>query len=139
METITVGTELETVHCCGCGGTYAINAEYVKRKRETGGFWHCPYCDGEWGYEKDGSEIAKLKRKLEYQEADAARERKWRHEAEDRHSHTQRRLSATQGAVTRIKNRVGKGVCPCCNRHFANLERHMASKHSDYATATQGD
>lgn len=50
---------------------------------------------------------------------------------------TERRLSAARGRVTRIKNRVGRGVCPCCNRTFSDLRRHMASKHSDYAG--QGD
>lgn len=46
---------------------------------------------------------------------------------------TERQLSATRGVVTRIKNRVGHGVCPCCNRTFGDLARHMASKHADYA------
>lgn len=50
---------------------------------------------------------------------------------------TERRLSAAKGRVTRIKNRVGHGVCPCCNRTFTDLQRHMASKHSDYTK--QGD
>lgn len=45
----------------------------------------------------------------------------------------ERRLTATRGVVTRIKNRVGHGVCPCCSRTFGNLARHMATKHSDYA------
>jgi hypothetical protein len=25
--------------------------------------------------------------------------------------------------------RVNAGICPCCNRHFTDLERHMKSKH----------
>lgn len=46
---------------------------------------------------------------------------------------TERRLSAVKGMVTRIKNRVGHGVCPCCDRSFQNLTRHMSHKHPDYA------
>ena len=46
---------------------------------------------------------------------------------------TERRLSAQRGMVTRIKNRVGHGICPCCSRTFENLQRHMKSKHADYA------
>ena len=45
---------------------------------------------------------------------------------------TERQLSATRGVVTRIKNRVGHGVCPCCNRTFGDLARHMMSKHPTY-------
>jgi hypothetical protein len=46
---------------------------------------------------------------------------------------TERQLSATRGVVTRIKNRVGHGVCPCCNRTFGDLSRHMMTKHPAYA------
>jgi len=45
---------------------------------------------------------------------------------------TERRLSAARGQVTKIKNRVGHGICPCCNRTFENLARHMGSKHPTY-------
>jgi hypothetical protein len=38
---------------------------------------------------------------------------------------------ATRGHLTRVKKRVQKGVCPHCNRHFENLERHMHSKHPE--------
>lgn len=30
-----------------------------------------------------------------------------------------------------IKKRVQGGACPCCNRHFVQLERHMATKHPE--------
>ena len=43
------------------------------------------------------------------------------------------RLKCDKAAKTRLKNRVGKGVCPCCNRSFANLKRHMASQHPEFA------
>lgn len=31
---------------------------------------------------------------------------------------------------------VGAGVCPCCNRTFKNLARHMAGQHPGF---TEGD
>jgi hypothetical protein len=40
-----------------------------------------------------------------------------------------RQLSASRGQVTKIKNRVGNGVCPCCDRSFTNLRRHMSTQH----------
>ncbi len=49
------------------------------------------------------------------------------------HRSTGRQLSAQRGVVTRIKNRVGHGVCPCCTRSFQNLKNHMANKHPAYA------
>jgi len=47
----------------------------------------------------------------------------------------QRSHAATRGHVTRKKKqlaRVSAGVCPCCNRNFANLARHMAGQHPDF-------
>jgi uncharacterized Zn-finger protein len=42
---------------------------------------------------------------------------------------------ALRGVVTRKGRqlaRVKAGVCPCCNRTFQNLVRHMETKHPDY-------
>lgn len=50
-----------------------------------------------------------------------------------------RQLSAARGQVTRIKNRVGNGVCPCCNRSFGNLHRHMQTKHPGWKKPEGGD
>jgi len=44
----------------------------------------------------------------------------------------ERSRAAYKGRVTRIKKRIGNGVCPCCNRTFSNLGRHMASQHPGY-------
>lgn len=42
-------------------------------------------------------------------------------------------MHAARGQVTRLKNRAAAGVCPCCNRTFHQLVRHMAAKHPDFA------
>lgn len=47
-------------------------------------------------------------------------------------THLKRKCSAIKGVATRIKRRVSAGVCPCCNRTFQCLARHMATKHPDY-------
>lgn len=39
---------------------------------------------------------------------------------------------AALGQVTKLKKRVGNGVCPCCTRTFTNLSRHMATCHPDF-------
>ncbi len=46
--------------------------------------------------------------------------------------HKTRQLAAQKGVTTRIKNRIGNGVCPCCKRTFTNLARHMKGQHPDY-------
>ena len=46
-----------------------------------------------------------------------------------------RQAVAARGQVTKISKRVAKGVCPCCNRMFENMARHMKSKHPGFAEA----
>jgi hypothetical protein len=77
--------------------------------------------------------------RLSQVEADA----RWQREQKDREreakEQAERRLSATRGVVTRIRNRVANGVCPCCNRTFADLHRHMASQHPEFVEMEQAD
>lgn len=46
------------------------------------------------------------------------------------------RLGLENAAITKahqkMRTRVMNGVCPCCNRSFANLRSHMQSEHSDF-------
>lgn len=43
-----------------------------------------------------------------------------------------RDLAAAKREATRLKTRASNGVCPCCNRSFVQLARHMKCKHPDY-------
>lgn len=58
----------------------------------------------------------------EREQKESARQRALREVAE-------RQVSAARGQLTKLKNRAAAGLCPCCNRKFTNLERHMATKH----------
>lgn len=39
---------------------------------------------------------------------------------------------AEKAAKTRIKNRIARGVCPCCKRTFQNLAAHMQTQHPGF-------
>jgi hypothetical protein len=126
---------LTQINCGECGGTYAINERYRAQRQQKGDGWTCPYCKCSWGYFNNGDN-AKLKRDLEeanrrveFQRDQAAMERKRRESAEHRER-------AQKAAKTRIKNRIANGVCPCCNRTFLDLQRHMSTKHADYVTTS---
>lgn len=74
------------------------------------------------------------KSRLQEAEEKLTRERA-RHDQTRSHLRTteaQRR--AEKAAKTRLKNRIGAGVCPCCNRTFQNLARHMKGQHPDFST-----
>lgn len=76
--------------------------------------------------------LAELESKLQ-QEQEATRY--WRVSYEDeesQHKSTKRQLGTTKAQLTKTKKRVSNGVCPCCNRTFKQLARHMENKHPEY-------
>lgn len=135
MATKTVDVELATVNCC-CGGVYAITERVRAYHQEKGTCWTCPYCQCSWGFAGNGrvqqleKELARAHQRIDQVKADADWQKKQRQA-------TERQLSAQRGVTTRIKNRVKNGVCPCCNRHFENLERHMKGQHPEYAATAE--
>jgi hypothetical protein len=44
----------------------------------------------------------------------------------------ERSAAAAKGNVTKLRKRAAAGVCPCCNRTFLALQKHMAHKHPDF-------
>jgi hypothetical protein len=99
-------------------------------------FW-CPYghrqhfAPGDTEEQKLRRERDRLKQQIAEKDDAISRERDLRATAE-------RRVSAQRGVVTRLRNRAAKGVCPCCNRSFENLRRHMTTKHPDFNTPEIG-
>lgn len=111
----------------GCGLTFGVPIAWTARRREDHATFYCPNghsmsYTGENDAEKAKRLTDQLTRERAAHDQTVAR---WR----ERTDSAERRLSATRGVVTRIKNRVGKGVCPCCNRTFGDLARHMAGQH----------
>jgi hypothetical protein len=136
MTTIYRTIELKPIKCWGCGCEFAVDEALYNNKKENKKTLHCPNgCSLSLGKsradevrEKMEAELARVKRNNEYMEA-TAREQRRRADA------AEKSLTATRGVVTRLKNRVGNGVCPCCNRTFADLQRHMHSQHPEFAKA----
>jgi|ERR1041384_335707 hypothetical protein len=128
-------TNLVVMTCPVCGVMYAIPQtmqENAYRKGNGKIEWCCPN-GHQLGYhgpsaieqERDRAQAA-LKRAQER----AAAER-------DLREHTEYKLRAQKGATTRAKKRHAAGLCPCCNRTFQQLQRHMATKHPDYDPAKE--
>jgi hypothetical protein len=131
-RTMTYSSVLAIEECCNCHITFAMPADLQKRCTEAGAgmTFYCPL-----GHPQHYtvSETAQLKEKL-------AREQEWRRNAEtreraarDQADAAERSARAYKGHLTRTRKRIGNGVCPCCNRHFANVERHMRGQHPGYA------
>ncbi len=124
---ITVDVKLTEISC-GCGGVYAIAESHRTKMHQEGGCWTCPYCQCSWGFANKG-ENARLKRELEESRVHRNNEIARHDQTKAELRETELRRRAEKGAKTRIKNRVANGVCPCCNRSFVNLARHMHNQH----------
>lgn len=108
-------TETLTVVTCTCGINYAIphalQEQLLREKRHKSVY--CPL-GHQWHYTgKTDAEIEQAKRE----------------QAEARALAIQDQLDAEKRAHASTKKRVNNGVCPHCHRTFAQLARHMKSKH----------
>lgn len=127
--------DLEKLTCCaeGCGIVYAAPTSWIRDRRNDHATFYCPNGHQQWfpgksETEKLRDELLRERQKLDQAKADAEYQRNERARAE-------RQASAARGQVTKLKRRASKGMCPCCNRYFGNLHRHMATQHPEF----QGD
>ncbi len=115
-------------HVCPlCGVHYGLEERYREHRQDVPSsdptrHWHCP----------NGHRLCFTESKADEQRRRAERAEQRMARIEDERNHAQRQLSAAKGQATRLRNRAANGVCPCCNRSFANLRRHMSNKHPDY-------
>lgn len=125
--------EFVTETCCrdGCGIQFAMpkyfQAQLLKDHSRS---FYCPNGHSQYYVGKTELQLAKeeterVRQQLKWAEENAASASKARDKAD-------RRASAAKGVVTKIKRRVGNGVCPCCNRTFQNLMAHMNTKHPKF-------
>jgi hypothetical protein len=128
LEQVTVS--VARIACGGCGGVYAISEKYRKQKEQEGGGWHCPYCQCSWGY-WDG-ENEKLKKQVQEANDRLAGERARHDQTREALAHEKHGARSVRGHLSRVKKRVAAGVCPCCNRTFQNLARHMVGQHPSF-------
>lgn len=130
MSTVFTVTGTFNVHTCpSCGVKYALESDFDVRKSNENGSWYCPNGHSVTHTESALQRAEKAaKRAQEFLDIER-RQNERLHEAKDR---AERRAAAARGQVTKIKNRVKNGACPCCNRHFSNLERHMTTQHPDF-------
>jgi hypothetical protein len=131
-------TRFIEIRCCQCDEIFGMCGATYQTLERSGATWHCPFGHRQH-FTLGPSEADKLRAALQKQEQEtrkareeAERERRWRLEGQEQRQHLERRLAATRGVNTRMRNRVANGVCPCCNRTFVNLARHMSTKHKGF-------
>lgn len=118
-------TQYVVEECChvGCNCLFAMTLDMYNRRRADHKGFYCP--NGHQQSYTGETEVERLKRALEGKEKDLEWQRAQR-------AREERRSAAARGQVTKIKNRISNGVCPCCKRSFQNLKHHMNHMHPDF-------
>lgn len=112
--------ELWVSDCFTCGVIFAMTSEHEERLRESHATFYCPNGHTMW-FKPGKSDEQKLK------------EAKVRETAlQDQLTSAIHDAEATRVALLRDRERFANGVCPCCNRTFQNVLRHMKGEHPDY-------
>ena len=123
MSTQTYTGTLTIVECPGCHMDFGITPNFESARRADHKTFWCPAgCAQSY---PGKSEAEKLRDRLRSAEAQLTHTR-------DQLQATEYQRRAQKGQNTRLKNRIAAGVCPCCNRSFQDLRRHMAGQHPDY-------
>lgn len=128
--------KLAIEECCNCHMMFAMPEDFQRRCRDAGPAktFYCPL-----GHPQHyrTSEITRLQGELDR----VKRQRDWAETnaraARDQAAAADRSRAAIKGQLTKTKKRVANGVCPCCSRHFVNVERHMKGQHPKFAAGVQ--
>lgn len=125
--------------CTTCNGVHAILESFRAECERVGNSqaWYCPYCRARYAYGE--SEANRLKKQIAAEKAEKERAIRSRDLALQREmdalaeaKHFRQSRDGIKGALVKQKKRICNGVCPCCNRTFANLQRHMNSQHPKF-------
>jgi hypothetical protein len=114
--TVTLVTE----ECCACGVTFGMPSDLRRQLLDNHSrSFYCP--NGDRQHYTGKTDAEKLR------------------DSQGRETHLKdqleaavRETEATRVALLRDRQRFANGVCPCCNRFFPNVNRHMTSQHPDY-------
>lgn len=136
-NTSTITTQLWVTDCPSCGVIFATTADLEKRRRADGERFYCP--NGH-GMTFGRSKADRLQEQLDAEQKRSTRlvesvERERQHTERERQrtEHERRRAAAAKGQLTKMRNRVARGVCPKqgCRRSFESLHEHVRHEHPE--------
>ncbi len=120
MSVFSSGIEFHVISCWSCTAPYAINdVLYQERHKDGKGLW-CPSCGVSAVFSPSLQDDA-----LQQARRDAAYQR-------TRAIAAERKSVEVNKQYIKIRNRIRKGMCPCCNEVFSSLARHMQTKHPEF-------
>jgi len=130
---VYVETEETTIvaHTCGkCGVVFGLGERFLKARQEDHQTFWCPNGHGRVFTSETEAEKARKEARMWKQREEFARAAQGAAEAQARAAEYRRRYE--KGRMTRLRNKMAAGECPCCQTVFPNVAEHMASEHPDF-------
>lgn len=124
---MTTLLELVEIRCCDCTMLFAVPQDFKQIRLYDGRSFYCPAGHSQF-FTKRTDELEELKRQNQQLNNRVA----W---AETEAETAKRQKTALKGQLTKTRNRLANGVCPCCHRTFKQLASHMQNKHPDFKKA----
>ncbi len=115
--------------CRTCGCISTVPEVMNDQKAAEGGFRYCPSGHA-WGWTTETCERERLRSERD----------RFKQQIAERNDEIERQTAMrkkAEGKLGRMTKRINHGVCPCCNRTFENLARHMKSKHPNVVPLEQ--
>lgn len=118
QKTITMVTEI----CCNCGVAFGLPSDLQDVLRnDPNKYFYCPNRHSQHYIKSREQQLREeAERKLQQKENELANLSSSKIQLENELQKVQKKMK-----------RVHNGVCPCCNRSFVNLQRHMKTKHPE--------
>jgi hypothetical protein len=130
MIALETNTKLNLFDCAQCGGHIALSENLERCLRESHESFYCPI--GHRQFFPALSDTEKLRKALHAAELEKTRLTQQAKESQEASDRNAIKLAMAEREAARVKKRVAAGVCPCCNRTFVQLQRHMKTKHPDH-------
>lgn len=134
MTTIDRVIEFTVIECGHCAVQFGLTTSMYKRVFSAKEWFYCP--NGHkvrYAGESDHDKAQRLAGQLDQERTRVENLRRSERVLSQRADYAQRARKAVSTRLRKVKNRVGNGVCPCCNRTFSALAKHMESQHPHYA------
>ena len=120
---LTLTHEYDQQTCITCGCVWWMPMLMLSQRRKDKQNFYCPSGHSQAFIESESDRLRKQVAALEAQKA----------AAEARERMATNRADGIEKKLRRTEKRLKGGACPCCNRTFTNLGRHMHTKHPDFA------
>lgn len=131
-------TEFEDQYCISCFISFRVPKGFTDFRRRDCSVFYCPN-GHQMNYSRNETPEAVLKRERDRlaqqiaQRDDALAEEKRRREyAERQRTDAETARAIAQKRLVKLKARAATGTCPCCNRNFSELQKHIATKHPTF-------